>query len=214
MEDLITKKELLEITGISYGALYRWKRMKLLPDQWFIHRSTSTGHETFFPRKKVLMRISNIQNMKETMSLEEIARHFGPGPAEEVALTPQEAAALGIAPAPIIHQYMTLRENDGSFDYLELLGLYTFSALLMDGSVSREEAYEVSAAVVASGDIQDPVVYLLRKYGVAFCVTASEMQQVLFDSGASLAASVSVSIQRAGLSTLLGTKNKPWDSPL
>lgn len=31
-ENLITKKELLEITGISYGALYRWKRMKLLPD--------------------------------------------------------------------------------------------------------------------------------------------------------------------------------------
>lgn len=47
-ENLITKKELLEITGISYGALYRWKRMKLLPDDWFIHRSTFTGHETFF----------------------------------------------------------------------------------------------------------------------------------------------------------------------
>ncbi len=26
-ENLITKKELLEITGISYGALYRWKRI-------------------------------------------------------------------------------------------------------------------------------------------------------------------------------------------
>ena len=48
-ENLITKKELLELTGISYGALYRWKRMKLLPDEWFIHRSTFTGHETFSP---------------------------------------------------------------------------------------------------------------------------------------------------------------------
>ena len=41
-QELITKKELLEITGISYGALYRWKRMKLLPDEWFIHKSTFT----------------------------------------------------------------------------------------------------------------------------------------------------------------------------
>ena len=26
-EELISKKELLETFGISYGALYRWKRM-------------------------------------------------------------------------------------------------------------------------------------------------------------------------------------------
>ena len=79
-ENLITKKELLEITGISYGALYRWKRMKLLPDEWFIHRSTFTGHETFFPRDKVLERVAEIQRLKESMSLDEIARLFQPGP--------------------------------------------------------------------------------------------------------------------------------------
>ena len=28
-EELISKKELLETFGISYGALYRWKRMGL-----------------------------------------------------------------------------------------------------------------------------------------------------------------------------------------
>ena len=31
-EDLISKKELLERYGISYGALYRWKRMGLIPE--------------------------------------------------------------------------------------------------------------------------------------------------------------------------------------
>ena len=86
-ENLITKKELLEITGISYGALYRWKRMKLLPDEWFIHRSTFTGHETFFPRDKVLERVAEIQRLKESMSLDEIARLFQPGPPGEVSLT-------------------------------------------------------------------------------------------------------------------------------
>ena len=86
-ENLITKKELLEITGISYGALYRWKRMKLLPDDWFIHRSTFTGHETFFPRDKVLARVEEIQRLKETMSLDEIAQRFRPGPPGEVSMT-------------------------------------------------------------------------------------------------------------------------------
>lgn len=48
-EKLIAKKELLSRYGISYGALYRWKRKGLIPEEWFIRRSTVTGQETFFP---------------------------------------------------------------------------------------------------------------------------------------------------------------------
>ena len=33
-EDLISKKELLERYSISYGALYRWKRKGLIPEEW------------------------------------------------------------------------------------------------------------------------------------------------------------------------------------
>ncbi len=205
-ENLITKKELLEITGISYGALYRWKRMKLLPDEWFIHRSTFTGHETFFPRDKVLQRVADIQNMKETMSLEDIARRFQPGPPGEVSLSTQEIANLGIALPPIINQYLALSQKEGAFGYEDLLGLYTFSSLLMEGKVSREEAYEVSRAVVSAEDISEPVVYLLRKYGIPFCVTAGEMQKVIFDSGAALAQTISVSTQKAALGALLTEK--------
>lgn len=46
-EDLISKKELLDETGISYGQLYRWKRKQLIPEEWFIRKSTFTGQETF-----------------------------------------------------------------------------------------------------------------------------------------------------------------------
>lgn len=47
MEDLISKRELLERYGVSYGALYRWKRMGLIPEDWFLRRATPTGQETF-----------------------------------------------------------------------------------------------------------------------------------------------------------------------
>ncbi len=30
---LISKRELLELTGISYGQLYRWKRKNLIPEE-------------------------------------------------------------------------------------------------------------------------------------------------------------------------------------
>jgi len=48
MEDdkLISKKAVLEEMGISYGQLYRWKRKGLIPEAWFVRRSTFTGQET------------------------------------------------------------------------------------------------------------------------------------------------------------------------
>ena len=53
MEDLISKRELLEQYGVSYGALYRWKRMGLIPEDWFLRRATPTGQETFFHRAQI-----------------------------------------------------------------------------------------------------------------------------------------------------------------
>ncbi|MBP3266626.1 MAG: DUF4004 family protein, partial [Clostridiales bacterium] len=37
-EQLISKQELLKVTHISYGTLYRWKRLGLIPESWFIHK--------------------------------------------------------------------------------------------------------------------------------------------------------------------------------
>ena len=75
-ENLISKKEILEKYGISYGALYRWKRKGLIPDEWFIKRSTVTGQETFFPKKMVCERIETILAKKEEVLLDELAREI------------------------------------------------------------------------------------------------------------------------------------------
>lgn len=73
-EELISKKELLEIYEISYGALYRWKRMGLIPEDWFIKKSTVTGQETFFPRKQICERMDTIKKQKDDVSLEELSK--------------------------------------------------------------------------------------------------------------------------------------------
>lgn len=72
-EELISKKELLETFGISYGALYRWKRMGLIPEAWFLRRSTSTGQETFFRRDQICQRVRLILDNKEHQTLDELA---------------------------------------------------------------------------------------------------------------------------------------------
>ncbi len=71
--DLISKKDLLSRYGISYGALYRWKRKGLIPEDWFIKKSTVTGQETFFPAQPVCSRIELILRQKEDVLLDELA---------------------------------------------------------------------------------------------------------------------------------------------
>ena len=72
-ENLISKKQLLEKYSISYGALYRWKRKGLIPEEWFIKKSTSTGQETFFPADLIFERVELILAKKEDILLDELA---------------------------------------------------------------------------------------------------------------------------------------------
>ena len=71
---LISKKELLELYNISYGALYRWKRKGLIPEEWFIKKSTVTGQETFFSRELICERIELIKKQKDDVSLDELSK--------------------------------------------------------------------------------------------------------------------------------------------
>ena len=83
-ENLISKKELLEKYDISYGALYRWKRKGLIPEEWFIKKATTTGQETFFPKELIFERVELILGKKEDVLLSDLAQKLS-GEAESNA---------------------------------------------------------------------------------------------------------------------------------
>jgi len=85
-QELISKKELLKLTEISYGQLYRWKRERLLPEEWFIKRSSFTGQETVFPRVQILERVKAIKELKDDLSLEAIAELLRPQSGDAIAM--------------------------------------------------------------------------------------------------------------------------------
>ncbi|MBO7158275.1 MAG: DUF4004 family protein [Clostridia bacterium] len=74
-QELISKKDLLARYGISYGALYRWKRMGLIPEDWFLKKAAVTGQETFFPKELICGRVELILGKKD-VSLEELAKEL------------------------------------------------------------------------------------------------------------------------------------------
>ena len=96
MEEFISKKEVLAKYGISYGALYRWKRMGLIPEDWFIRRSTQTGQETFFPKTLMCARMEEILAQKNDSSLEELAEKYR-SRTENLQLVIRHASGTGVS---------------------------------------------------------------------------------------------------------------------
>lgn len=124
-EELITKKELLDRYGISYGALYRWKRKGLIPDEWFIHKSTYTGQETFLPRDKILKRIDLIMSLKDKMSLDDIADSFVPS-FSKARLGGNSIILSKVADADELKAFIEKTGKKLPFDYSALLALSVF----------------------------------------------------------------------------------------
>jgi len=182
-EELISKKELLELTNISYGQLYRWKRKGLIPEDWFIRKSTYTGQETFFPRSRMLTRVSRILNMKEDVSLDDLADVFSP---EAGAAASPDAGTLvsrGVVSADAMRLYMEGRDGT-PFSFDDALHAYLFSQVLVSGELSLDEARlmldTLRTAAIRFGTVPAQVL-LTRKLGVFGCVALSAGGDVLPD---------------------------------
>ena len=81
---MISKKDLLIQTNISYGQLYRWKREGLIPEEWFVKTSTQTGQETFFDEDLIIPRINKILDLKDEFSIDDIKNILNPKPSDIV----------------------------------------------------------------------------------------------------------------------------------
>ena len=182
---MISKKDLLALTGISYGQLYRWKRMGLIPEEWFVRRAAYTGQETFFPREKVLARLEKILQMKDGASLQQLAEWFSPGP-ETACLTVGQACAKGVAPAAVFEIFSAYPEvpqgENATFDFATLLFIHVLGRLLKQ--VSAEESHTLYALFC----VQYPAfrgapceLLVLRKFGVCVGMLVRTPFTAVFD---------------------------------
>lgn len=137
-QDLISKKELLALTDISYGQLYRWKRKNLIPEEWFIRKSTFTGQETFFPRNKMLARIGKIKKMKNELSLDELADMFAPH-LSDVTLNKADLLKRNIVSKMTLDYFVAQLGDADEFPFDQILYLYVLEKMLNTGEMSLEE---------------------------------------------------------------------------
>lgn len=192
-EELISKKELLELTNISYGQLYRWKRKGLIPEEWFIRKSTFTGQETFFPKYKVLSRVDKILSMKEDVSLDDLADAFSPAK-DDTALSAKEAESRGVASAEVLKLYLDFRGGEESLDFNDLLCAHLLARQLSSGEISLDEGklmLEVlREQIVLFGGKSD--MFMIRKLGVFCCFAVSPPCEACFDKGVRVVGKISI----------------------
>lgn len=194
-EELISKKDLLELTNISYGQLYRWKRKGLIPEEWFIRKSAFTGQETFFPKNKVLSRIDKIINMKEDISLDDIADVFSPN-VDNMSLSSDEITNRNIVTKDVFKIYMDFKGEVKMFDFNDILSVYILNKVIISGNVSMEEG-KLVLEVLREGLIKwngvPGEIFLMRKLGVFSCFLVSPPCGICFDNGIRLIDRIKIS---------------------
>jgi len=183
--DLISKKELLEITGISYGQLYRWKRKNLIPEEWFIRKSTFTGQETFFPKAKILERVNKILSMKDDLSLDDLANMLSPN-TSEIVLSLDEIKKRNIVSLTSIELYIKTLGEEKEFSFDSILYIYIVDKMLVTGDINLDEGKIILETLKENYnkfDGKNCDLVFLRKFGISTCFLVSSTSDVYFESG-------------------------------
>lgn len=141
MDEWISKKDLLQVTGISYGQLYRWKREKLIPDSWFDKRSAYTGQETFFPRELILARIQFILENKDKYSLAQLQQQLSPSGTSRTYSLEKLAALEGTEPAAKAMYELTGKEE---VDQTRALTVLIVARVMHSCPLTSEDARELT----------------------------------------------------------------------
>jgi DNA-binding transcriptional MerR regulator len=141
-EQLISKKDVLEQMGISYGQLYRWKRKGLIPETWFIRRSTFTGQETFFPRDKIVERIGRIKDMKGEHALDDLAEVISEHVNAKLHVAFGKLRHLEWFDEELVHSSESIRSEDGTLSLRDALCLAVLKKLRRS---SREEEIKLAS---------------------------------------------------------------------
>ena len=190
---MISKSEVLEQTGISYGQFYRWKRKGLVPEAWFHRRSTFTGQETFLPREKVLERIRRINALKDDYSLDEVAEMLSPDLVRK-SYSLSELDTIGWISKQALEQYQDVRGRESDYTFDELVFITSVDQLLEHGKVSTEEVGLAVKSLIANfeslGSEANRYLTIVRRSSISYSVLYS--WDSLFDPDAEVVATVNL----------------------
>lgn len=194
-QDLISKKELLKVTGISYGQLYRWKRKKLIPEEWFIKKSTFTGQETFFPKYKVIERIEKIKNMKGDISLDSLAEMLSPDLTEKTAPY-KDIIDRNIVSEETMDFYKEEYGETEKFSFEQITSLYLLDQMFKSGKIGYSDGklvFKLFSDKYEKFKGKDCELIFFRKMGVSSCCMVPNSKDVYYEESIKIVEVINIS---------------------
>jgi hypothetical protein len=181
--EYISKKEILELANISYGQLYRWKRKNLIPEEWFIRKSTFTGQETFFPRDQILERIDKIKNMKDDLSLDDMVDMFSPM-LKDILLNKNELIEKEIVTEMAFGLYEGFYGSTEVFTFDKILYIAVLEKFLNTGGIGIEEGKIILQNLDDNySNFKDKgcEIVFIRKIGISTCFLIGLPYELYFE---------------------------------
>ncbi|HAX72081.1 MAG TPA: DUF4004 domain-containing protein [Firmicutes bacterium] len=182
---LISKKELLQLTNISYGQLYRWKRKNLIPEEWFIKKSVTTGQETFFPKEQILERIEAILNLKDDVSLDELSQIFSPKVEVESRLNVEKLHQQTIVSDQSLLLFENIMKREANLqDIKEVFMVKVLQDYVISGAITLPEGEKLLGMIkdyFERINTENGIVLLLRYMGNSAVMASDERDSLFVD---------------------------------
>lgn len=194
-EELISKKQLLRVARISYGTLYRWKRMNLIPESWFIHKATKTGQETFLPRDRVLARIERIQDLKGELTVEQLQEIFSPN-VKSFLIPVDDFVKLNLVSKISMTVFTSVFPEKKNMKFDDVFGVYVIDHLMRLSGIYLEDAKQILRMLskyLANQPSKEYQLLLLRKLGVPMTLLVKEDEDILLEDNTEVVACANLS---------------------
>lgn len=182
-EELISKRDLLRAARISYGTLYRWKRMHLIPESWFIHKSTHTGQETFFPKERMLARVHRIQELKGELSKEQLKEIFSPN-VRSFRIPFEDFLSLKIVTKLSVTAFSSVFPEKRELSFDDVFSIYVVDHLMRLSGIYLEDAKQVIRMLdkyLRKNSTKEFQLILMRKMGIPFTVLVKGEEEILLE---------------------------------
>ncbi|MDD3959013.1 MAG: DUF4004 family protein [Clostridiaceae bacterium] len=194
-EELISKRELLRAARISYGTLYRWKRMNLIPESWFIHRATRTGQATFFPKERILARVGKIQELKSELSVDQLREIFSAN-VRSFLIPMNDFVKLNMVNRLTLTAFSAVFPKKEKLDFDDVFSMYVVDHLMRISGIYLEDAKQVIRMLekyLSSKSSKEYQLILLRKMGIPLMMLVSGEDEILLEENTEIIACANLS---------------------
>lgn len=193
-EELISKHDLLRAARISYGTLYRWKRMNLIPESWFIHKATQTGQATYFPKERILARVGKIQELKGELSADQLKEIFSPN-VKSFQIPLQDFIKLQMVSKLTVAAFSSVFPKKLELRFDDVFAMYVVDHLMRLSGIYLEDAKQILRMLdkyLSSKNSKEFQLVLLRKMGVPITMLVRGEDEILLEENTEVIACASL----------------------